>query len=345
VKRISSIRRWISADFGPLLGLQILGLFLLTSVNIWSIGSQVSDFNQRFEAFKARVSKPLRFSAEVSSVDRAKVLAVLARSDASPQAKVEFERWLESLPEFSPVFRVLEFYSGPESQAGFNQRNQKNSRAVGSQGNLKRQHEFYSQNKRMLDALEAHYRVNASLLVALCCTESRLSQAVLPYEAFAVFCTQILLLDEGFSLNPANSNKRLKRLRRLAMHNLVALYRYCSRNGVAVTAVRSSWAGACGPLQFMPFNFHYLADADGDGQVNIATMSDSMAGAARFLQAKGWAAKHWLAFNQRELKSEIHKLLLKYNANDHYARGVLQNAWKLQTLITKADKRSKSPFY
>jgi membrane-bound lytic murein transglycosylase B len=317
---------------------------LLISGSTRSFAYQDSHFGRGFLEFKGAYTQPLDFALQLDSDDRVKLLALVDRSGDSPKKREDFENWLKALPKFDPVFRVLEFYSGPESQTNFNKRNRKNSKAVGSLANLKRQREFYLQNKALLDSLEADYRVNALILVALCSTESRLSQAVLPFEAFAVFCTQILLLKKGFALNPSNSDQRLERLRRLAMHNLVALYRYCSQNSIAVKTVRSSWAGACGPLQFMPFNFHYLADADGDGRVDISTLSDSMAGAARFLQAKGWRNRHWLAFSRREGEFEIQKMLLKYNANEQYARGVLQNAWKLQSLISDKN-RSTSPFF
>jgi membrane-bound lytic murein transglycosylase B len=53
---------------------------------------------------------------------------------------------------------------------------------------------------------------------------------------------------------------------------------------------RSSYAGATGPMQFMPATFnHYAVDADGNGTRDITDLDDAMLTAGRYLAAGGAA--------------------------------------------------------
>lgn len=57
-----------------------------------------------------------------------------------------------------------------------------------------------------------------------------------------------------------------------------------------VSAMRGSWAGAMGHMQFMPSTFMlYGVDADQDGRINIWTsLEDAFASAANYLSQVGW---------------------------------------------------------
>lgn len=57
---------------------------------------------------------------------------------------------------------------------------------------------------------------------------------------------------------------------------------------------RTSYAGATGPMQFMPATFnHYATDGNGDGVKNITNLDDSMLTAGRYLAANGAAAGNY----------------------------------------------------
>lgn len=58
------------------------------------------------------------------------------------------------------------------------------------------------------------------------------------------------------------------------------------------STARRSYAGATGPMQFMPATFaHYALDGDGNGTKDISNVSDAMMTAGRYLAAGG-ADKH-----------------------------------------------------
>ncbi|MDB5178090.1 MAG: lytic transglycosylase [Patescibacteria group bacterium] len=58
--------------------------------------------------------------------------------------------------------------------------------------------------------------------------------------------------------------------------------------GQSGTTSRASYAGAIGPMQFMPATFnHYAADGNGDGVTSITDLDDAMFTAGRYLAAGG----------------------------------------------------------
>ena len=71
---------------------------------------------------------------------------------------------------------------------------------------------------------------------------------------------------------------------------LAAYLAYCHREGLPVTAVRGSFAGAFGLGQFMPTSlFAYGKDGNGDGHVDIVECeADGAASVANFLLEHGW---------------------------------------------------------
>jgi membrane-bound lytic murein transglycosylase B len=69
---------------------------------------------------------------------------------------------------------------------------------------------------------------------------------------------------------------------------LAAVHRV--ETGQSGNTSRSSYAGATGPMQFMPSTFaHYAADGDGDGTKSITDVDDAMLSAGRYLAANGAA--------------------------------------------------------
>jgi membrane-bound lytic murein transglycosylase B len=69
---------------------------------------------------------------------------------------------------------------------------------------------------------------------------------------------------------------------------LAAVHRV--ETGQAHSTTRTSYAGATGPMQFMPATFRaYGVDGDGDGHSNIHDLEDAMLSAGRYLAANGAA--------------------------------------------------------
>jgi membrane-bound lytic murein transglycosylase B len=67
---------------------------------------------------------------------------------------------------------------------------------------------------------------------------------------------------------------------------LAAVHRI--ETGQSGTTTRTSYAGATGPMQFMPATFRaYASDGNGDGTTDIHNIDDAMLSAGRYLAANG----------------------------------------------------------
>ena len=96
---------------------------------------------------------------------------------------------------------------------------------------------------------------------------------------------------------------------------LLATMRIIDAGHNKVEAMRGSWAGAMGHMQFMPSTLlKHGVDADGDGRINIWTsLPDSFASAANYLKNSGWQ------------KGEIAMLEVKLPVDFNYNLAQLQN--------------------
>ena len=96
---------------------------------------------------------------------------------------------------------------------------------------------------------------------------------------------------------------------------LLATMRIIDAGHNKVEAMRGSWAGAMGHMQFMPSTLlKHGVDADGDGRINIWTsLPDSFASAANYLKNAGWQ------------KGEIAMLEVKLPVDFNYNLAQLQN--------------------
>lgn len=81
---------------------------------------------------------------------------------------------------------------------------------------------------------------------------------------------------------------------------------------------RTSYAGATGPMQFMPATFAYYGrDGDGDGAANISDVDDAIMSAGNYLRANGAAAGNYS------------NALYHYNHSNTYVANVLAIARQL----------------
>lgn len=82
-------------------------------------------------------------------------------------------------------------------------------------------------------------------------------------------------------------------------------------SGQATECAAVSYAGATGPMQFLPSTFNaYAVDGDGDGVTNICDVDDAVFSAANLL-ATNWGA------------TDITAALYHYNNSDYYVNEVL----------------------
>jgi len=318
-------------------------LFCLLLIIANSSFGSVAQFQSRFSNFQEGIDQKLRLSRLLDKGEISKLLGVLRDRSKRKDLDSHFLGWIRHLPDFVPVWQAVGYYARPRSLEGFDKRNKKNAGSVVKSSNISRQREFFLEHRDLLLRLEREYQVNAEILVALCSMETRLNKARLPHLAYAVFATQLGFLEQTFALrqDPVEQ-RRVERLLRMARHNLVSLFLYTRENSISVEEVRSSWAGACGPMQFLPFNFHYLRDGDLDGDVDLRKLSDALAGAANFLNQRGWTTRHNSWFESGNTDSELLKVLKRYNANDEYAAGVLRSARILSQKINVSKMKAKT---
>lgn len=70
---------------------------------------------------------------------------------------------------------------------------------------------------------------------------------------------------------------------------LVALSKFCLKSKIDCFAVKGSYAGAFGLVQFMPSSvLAYGVDGDGDGVIDLFNPMDAASSAAKFLIGHGW---------------------------------------------------------
>ncbi len=106
-----------------------------------------------------------------------------------------------------------------------------------------------------------------------------------------------------------------------AVNSLAALLRYAKKMKFDPLAVQGSWGGAVGYVQFMPYNFNYAIDADGNG-VDLKTWPDAIFSVANFLMKQG---------RYTPTEAGRRRAILRYNRSGEYADGVIALAdsiWK-----------------
>lgn len=126
------------------------------------------------------------------------------------------------------------------------------------------------------DEAERRFHVNREVIAAILAKETRLGRITSKHDAFTVFNTLVREL-------PSDS-RRNRGLIAMGERNIVALMRFCYRNGITPEACRfkSSYAGAVGIPQFMPQNF-YLVESFTDGPGDLENMQDAILSTANFL--------------------------------------------------------------
>ncbi len=125
-----------------------------------------------------------------------------------------------------------------------------------------------------LSAIEARFRVPATVVLAIWGRETDYGRYTLPYDAVRVLATQ------------AYVGRRKDQYRT----EFILALKIIGDGEVARKDMRSSWAGATGLTQFLPSEFYkHGVDFDGDGRRDIwNSVPDALASAAQQLVNKGW---------------------------------------------------------
>jgi len=199
--------------------------------------------------------------------------------------------------------------------------------------------DFMRKQQKLLRRAEKRFRVSQQDIVGILTWESGLGKYTGTYRIFNVYLGQILFLDDaqklavsrivaqgapdpfGDSTVAQRENRRLERRKLDAVNSLAALLRYAKKMKFDPLAVRGSWGGAIGYVQFMPYNMKYAIDADNNG-VNLATWPDAIFSVANFLKTQG---------KYEPDSTGRRKAILRYNRSAEYADGVIALAdsiWK-----------------
>lgn len=152
--------------------------------------------------------------------------------------------------------------------------------ALAAQGRKQRE-----QHRATLDRIEQRFGVPASIVLAIWARETNYGVAKMPNSAIRALATQAYL------------GRRKEQFRE---EFLLAL-KMLQEGHIALTAMRSSWAGAMGHPQLLPSGFYkYAVDFDGDGRRDIWTsVPDALGTIANHLVELGWQRGQRWAYEVR----------------------------------------------
>lgn len=301
-------------------------IWILCVVNIHT--SATLDFQKKYENFVSTLKDSVDIKSSFNTKLKDELAITCKKLSVNPD---DFNKWLLNQTTFNYDEKVLRRYLQPKRKIVAKKTNKKNAKNVSKLKNLKRILSFIQKNNNKLNELENEYQVPKEIIASIYSHETRLGTYKLPHILFDVLMSELVFIDEVALMNKKISKKRVTRLKRLARYSLVYLFKYWTKDEI----IFSSWAGACGPMQFMPFNFHYLKDGNGDNIVNPSEEFDSIAGAYNFLKIKGWTKSLSKTFKKDEINNKMNKVILRYNSNEEYASGILQTALRLQKLQIK----------
>lgn len=134
--------------------------------------------------------------------------------------------------------------------------------------------ELAAKHADLLSAIHRRFGTPPAIILALWGRESAFGAYRLPHNAIRVLATQAYV----------------GRRNEFFYNEFLLALRLLSEGHVALKDMRSSWAGAMGPTQFLPSDFYKFAvDFDGDGRADVwNSVSDSLASAANQLVQYGW---------------------------------------------------------
>jgi membrane-bound lytic murein transglycosylase B len=171
--------------------------------------------------------------------------------------------------------------------------------------------QFVRDHRDLLNAVQARYKVDGTLLTALVSIETRYGTAVGKYPVFDA-------LDTIVQLVPSRSN--------WAAREAAEFLKMTRAQGMDAHAVLGSYAGAFGYVQFEPSTYNSTAvDFDGDGQRRLDQWPDALASCANYLSRAGYDERDPFTPGSR-----IGRSLFSYNHSDNYVRVILELRGEIQ---------------
>ncbi|HFC96881.1 MAG TPA: lytic murein transglycosylase, partial [Thermosulfurimonas dismutans] len=194
---------------------------------------------------------------------------------------------------------------------------------------LARARAFLRDYAPLLREIESTYGVDKEVLVGLLLVESDLGRHRGRYRIFNVLASMAVSADwqrvksylpPGLSPEEeARFRKIMARRSRWAYRELRVLLELSRKYGMDPLALKGSIFGAFGYPQFVPSSFRkYAVDGNGDGRIDLYTLTDALASAANYLRAHGWRP----GLSREEKK----RVLMTYNHSEPYAETILKIA-------------------
>jgi len=139
--------------------------------------------------------------------------------------------------------------------------------------------EMKNQHARTLAAIERHFGVEASVLLAIWSMESNYGEILSKTD-------RLHYVPQALATLAYADKKRAK----FARQQLVAALKILQSGDISSREMTGSWAGAMGHTQFIPTSYlAYAIDADGNGNRDIwNSIPDALATAANLLKKNGW---------------------------------------------------------
>lgn len=161
-------------------------------------------------------------------------------------------------------------------------------------------------NNKLYTNIEKHYKVNREIISSILLKETNLGKYKLKYKPIVVFNSLVKGLD--------NSNSRNIKLRKMALDSLekIIVYSYINKLSIEeIKEIRSSYAGAIGYSQFMPFNLIYVVSYN-NKTPNINSMEDSIASIANYSN-KVMDLKELIEWSKMPNIEDLYSMWEKYN--------------------------------
>lgn len=204
-----------------------------------------------------------------------------------------------------------------------------------SNKSIVRARKYMARHQNALTAAENRYHVDKEIITAILLVETKLGTYLGRSYIFRTLSTMAALEDSQTKARfwdeiPAKRRlsrkayeKKVQQKSKWAYRELKALLKFTQREGLDVTNIRGSYAGAMGISQFMPSNALSLAlDGNKDGKVDLFNHDDAILSVARYLQHHGWHG---------DISTEkAYKVILRYNYSKYYAKTIQKIALLLK---------------
>jgi membrane-bound lytic murein transglycosylase B len=180
---------------------------------------------------------------------------------------------------------------------------------------------FLEEKEKLLAAVEEKYQVDRQALCGLIATETRFGVHKGKYLTFNALATLAM---------------KYTRRSRWARGELKALVKVFEEDPLAI---KGSYAGAVGLVQFMPTSIRrFGVDFDQDGKIDLDQWNDALASAANYLKKHGW--KRGLPIQKG---SANYRALHRYNPAHNYVRVIAELSKAFGYRKEAEEKKNETP--